>query len=169
MINRILFCVETTKRADTDYQYIRETIRQFYEETSKNVIRPVYMESKTRYNSKAVQEEIRRQSEYSEKTKVIYCIDTDDYDVSADDGKLLERIREYCDANGYDFVFFCKDVEDVFCGRKIPDTEKISAIRKYKSSQAIRNMKADHLEKDEYQIHCSNILNVLDQYWKRRK
>ena len=36
MINRILFCVETTKRADTDYQYIRETIRQFYEETSKN-------------------------------------------------------------------------------------------------------------------------------------
>ena len=60
MIKRLLFCVETTKSANTDYAYILETIRYFYVESRKIVLRPIYMESKTRYNSKAVRENIRK-------------------------------------------------------------------------------------------------------------
>ena len=33
MNKRLLFCVETTRQADTDYAYIKETIRHYYEET----------------------------------------------------------------------------------------------------------------------------------------
>ena len=168
MNKRILFCVETTRRADTDYQYIRETIRHFYVESSKIAIRPVYMESKTRYNSKSVQEEIRKQSLYSKDTSVIYCVDTDNYHLSIEDRKILDAIREYCQSRGYDFVFFCRDVEDVYCGNSVPDTEKLPAIKKFKSSHTIRNIKTDFLEKETYQIHCSNILTVLDQYLVRK-
>ena len=50
--------METTRRADTDYGYIQDTIRHYYEESSKIVTRPVYMESKSRYNSRSVQEDI---------------------------------------------------------------------------------------------------------------
>ena len=130
MNKRILCCVETTKQADTDYQYIRETIRQFYVESSKIAIRPIYMESKSRYNSGAVKEQIRKQSMNATDTTVICFIDTDDWDISAAAEKELDEIKTYCDSNSYEFVFFCKDVEDVYWGHRVADTEKVTAIKK---------------------------------------
>lgn len=167
MSKRLLFCVETTKQADTDYSYILDTIRHYYDLPRNVVLRPVYMESKTRYNSRAVREDIRRQSGPSD-AGVIYCIDTDDYNVSPAAKALLDQIRDYCRANGFDFIFFCRDVEDVFHGRRIPDTEKVQAVRRFRSSRAIEAMKAESLEQDDYRIHCSNILNVLDRHLSRR-
>jgi len=167
MNKRLLFCVETTRQADTDYAYIKETIRHYYEETRRIAYRAVYMESKTRYNSRAVREQIKRQSGLAD-TQVIYCIDTDDADVSQETKTLLDRIREYCDTNHYEFVFFCKDVEDVYCGNSVSDSRKIQAIKKFKSSKAIEKMKTESLERTQFRRHCSNILTILDQYLMRK-
>ena len=164
MNKRILFCVETTKQADTDYAYIKDTIDYYFVQSSKITIRPVYMESKSRYKSKAVQEDIKRQSGLAD-TSVIYCIDTDDYDISPEDRTLLEQIRQYCKKKGYEFIFFCKDVEDVYCGKRIPDTQKIKAIKQFRSTHAIAKTNPKLLEKEQYQPHCSNILNVLNKFW----
>lgn len=169
MIKRILCCVETTKQADTDYQYIRETIRHFYVEPTNIVIRPIYMESKSRYNSRSVCEQIKKQTMNSSDTSVIYFVDTDDWDVSADEKRILDKIQEYCQENGYDFVFFCKDVEDVYLGKRVSDTQKISAIKRFKSEHAIENVEVRHLEREQCQVHCSNIMNVLDKYWDRKR
>ncbi len=168
MNKRILFCVETTRKANTEYPYILETIRHFYVESSKITIRPVYMGSKSRYRSRSVQEDIKKQSGLAD-TSVVYCVDTDDFDVSSEDRMQLEQIREYCSANGYDFVFFCRDVEDVFCGKRMSDTEKTQAIAKFRSSGGIARIRTDFLGKNRYQIHCSNILTVLDKYWIRKE
>lgn len=167
MNKRLLFCVETTRQADTDYAYIKETIRHYYEESRKIVYRPIYMESKTRYNSRKVREEIRGQSGTAD-TKVIYCIDTDDADVSPETKALLDRIREYCDTNHYDLIFFCKDVEDVYCGNCVSASQKISAIKQFRSSHAIERMKTENLEKRHSKRHCSNILTILDKYLSRK-
>lgn len=168
MSKRLLFCVETTPRANTDYAYIKETVEYYYALDRRIVLRPIYMKSKTRYNSKAVQEDIRRQSG-SENTSVIYCIDTDDYDTSPDAKEILDQITKYCRQNGYDFVFFCKDVEDVYLGKRIPNTQKGAAIRYFRTSHAIEQMKTKRLETAHYQHHSSNILNVLDRYLTRKK
>ncbi len=168
MIKRLLFCVETTRQANTDYPYINDTIEYYYEDSMKIVRRPVYMESKTRYKSRGVQEEIRRISGSAE-TNVIYCIDTDDCDLSQETKEQLEQIRKYCDSKGYDFIFFCRDVEDVYMGQSVPDTEKLKAIRKFRSSHRIEDIRTDCLDRKNYQRHCSNILNVLDKYYKRKK
>ena len=168
MSKRLLFCVETTKQANTDYAYIIETINHYYVESRKIVIRPVYMESRTRYNSRMVREEIRRQSGTAD-TSVIYCIDTDDWDVSADTKELLGKIREYCRDKGYDFVFFCRDVEDVYCGQSVPDSEKVRMIRRFRGTNAIKDVKSNLLERPDYRRHCSNILTVLDKYLTRKK
>lgn len=164
---RILFCVETTKQADTDYGYIRDTIHHYYEESSRIVTRAIYMGSKSRYKSRSVQEDIKNQVGTAD-TVVIYCIDTDEYDVSDHDRGLLDQIRNYCRKKGYEFIFFCKDVEDVYCGHRIPKTQKVQAIRKFRTSKSIAKMDVDNLQRDDYQVHCSNILNVLDRYWKRK-
>ncbi|MBR0514270.1 MAG: hypothetical protein IJK06_08485 [Clostridia bacterium] len=38
MNKRILFCVETTKQADTDYAYIKDTIDYYFVQSSKITI-----------------------------------------------------------------------------------------------------------------------------------
>lgn len=81
MAIQVILCMETNKRAATDYIYINETIKQFYSCNSNNKIKisPVYMNNKTRYNSKDVINEIQRLSkDYAGDTKVIYrkgCLD----------------------------------------------------------------------------------------------
>ena len=169
MSKRILCCVETTKQGDTDSQYIRETIRYYYVESSKIVIRMIHMESKSKYNSRSVKEQIKRYSTNEKDTHVIYFIDTDDYDVSIEDTKKLEKIKQYCDDNHYDLVFFCKDIEDVYWGHRVPDTEKISAVKKFKSSNAIQKVNVQNLTQKKYQAHGSNILNVLDRFMQRKQ
>lgn len=169
MNKRVLCCVETTKKANTDYQYIRETLRHFYVESSKITIRPIYMESKSKYNSRAVKEQIRRESMNAKDTNVIYFVDTDDWDISIEDANFLEEIKTYCINNGYDFVYFCKDVEDVYLGKSVANTEKINAIRRFKSTRAIESITVSCLERNIYQVHCSNIMNMLDKYWDRKR
>lgn len=169
MNKQFLFCVETNRRANTDYQYIRETLLHFYRESRKNIIRPVYLESKSRYNNNAVMKEIRiKQKAFPGETHVIYFIDTDLSDVSPEARQELEEIRGFCDTNKFDFVFFCRDVEEVFCGSRIPSTAKIRCIEQFKRNHTIQTVEADHLQCEQYHIHCSNILNVLDKYWTRK-
>ena len=112
----ILFCVETTKKANTDYLYISETIKRFYGENNKIVRRPVYMQSRTRYKDRATTSQIEkfRKSFPNDNITVIYCIDVDDYDTSPTTKKLLDEIKRYCNENHYEFIFFCRDVEDVY-------------------------------------------------------
>ena len=168
MNKQILFCVETTKQANTDYQYIRETILHFYTENKKNIYRPIYMESKSRYNSNTVLKEIRRkQKVFKGETHVIYFIDTDDYDISPEANQELDQIRSFCAKNSYDFVFFCKDVEDVYYGRRIPATSKVQTVEQFKRRHSIRTINAIQLQSEKYKHHYSNIMTILDKYWTR--
>lgn len=169
MNKRLLFCVETTQQANTDYPYIRSTVDYFYEINRQTVIRPIYMGSKTRFNSRAVQESIKRQSGTAEDTHVIYCIDTDDCDASPDAKTLTNQISDYCRQNHYDFVFFCRNVEDVYHGKTLSDTEKVQVVKRFRTSNQIKTIKVANLTKREYQFHCSNILNILDCYLTRKK
>lgn len=169
MSKQFLFCVETTKQANTDYQYIRETILTHYIDSRENVIRSVYMESKSRYNSKSVLKEIDRKTKaFPGETHVIYFIDTDDYDISPEVQKDLTQIRSFCNSNGYDFVFFCKDVEDVFYGKRVPSTQKVRAVEQFKRNRMINTVDPVRLQCENYQAHHSNILNILDKYWIRK-
>ena len=168
MSKRLLFCVESTSQANTDYTYIQETIRHYYEDSRKIVRRAIPMESKSRYNSRKVSEKIKALSGSTD-TNVIYCLDTDNYTVSAGDKVLLDQIRSYCEANGYDFIFFCRDIEDVFHGRIIPGTDKVQAAARFRNTHAIETVKTSNLTRKDYQIHCSNILNVLDKYLTRKE
>lgn len=164
----VLFCVESTPQADTDTLYIQETLEHFYVRSSKITIRFVHMKSKTRYNSKTVREEIKRRSMYFEDITVIYCVDTDDYDISSDSNELLNKIREHCESNNYEFIFFCKDIEDVYWGQKVQKTKKISEASRFRSSKSIEKVNEKLLQRGQYQAHCSNILNVLDRYFTRK-
>lgn len=54
MSRQVLLCVETNKTARTDYKYIDATIKRFYVNDRKIVYRPIFLETKTKYNAKAM-------------------------------------------------------------------------------------------------------------------
>lgn len=116
-----------------------------------------------------MEKEIKRLiSEYSatsksNHSKVIYCFDCDEYNRDPDDSKFLEDAKKYCDDKGYYFVWFCKDIERVYIGKKVDDSQKKKEAATFKVKKLISNIDSSSLSEDDYRINTSNIMSVLDQ------
>ena len=169
MSRQILLCVETNKRSRTDYKYIDATIKRFYKDEKKIIYRPIFLESKTKYNAKDKLKEIKAWvKQFPGETVVIYFVDVDDYDVDPESRKLYDDIVDYCAANRYEFVFFTNDVEDVYLGKQVGDDEKVKCADEFTRKKLIESVAETNLRSDSRKKHCSNILNVLDRYWNKK-
>ena len=72
------------------------------------------------------------------RSKVLYCFDCDDYDNNPEDQKFLREAKQYCDDRGYEFIWFCKDIEQVYIGKKIDDSQKKKEAAAFKARKMIR-------------------------------
>lgn len=117
------------------------------------------MNNKTRYNSKDVLKEIQRLiKDYAGDTKVIYCIDTDSFEMNQDHARELKEINEYCNKNGYDMIWFCHEVEEVYLGRRVSDKQKVKEAGDFRRKNMISNISEDLLRCTEIRTRASNIL-----------
>ena len=168
---QLIFAVETNKKCNSDWIYIKDTIGYFYSyERTQVKFSVVYMDGKGNYNSKKKEKEIKSlASQYSStsntnRSRVIYCFDCDDYDSKMDDLKFLEEAKKYCDEHEYDFVWFCKDVEQVYIGKKVDDSQKKKEAATFKAKKQINSIDSKKLLMKNYRNNTSNIMNVLDGY-----
>lgn len=170
MSRQILLCVETNKQARTDYRYIDATIKRFYVNDRKIVYRPIFLETKTKYNAKDKVREINAAIErYPGETSVIYFIDYDDCDRSSETQKLFEKIQDFCRANKYEFVFFVKDVEDVYLRQSVPNDQKVQKAEEFSRKKLIETVDESKLRSNIHRKHTSNILTVLDLFWTKKE
>lgn len=87
---QLIFVVETNKKCNSDWIYIKDTIEHFYDyERTEVKLRPVYMDGKGKYKNKEkqVKQFIKEYSAMSKTnhSKVLYCFDCDDYNNNPDD------------------------------------------------------------------------------------
>lgn len=166
----MILCLETNKRANTDYIYMKETIDYLYQKSNQVKISIVYMKTKSKYCASSVLKEISRKTkDYVQgETKVIYCIDTDEYEKDTKHAKELNDIQQFCKRNDYDLIWFCHDVEEVFWGKKIPDSAKVQKAEAFRRKRKIEEMSVKELSDDTIKACRSNILNVLDKYLIRK-
>lgn len=168
MSRQMIFCLETNKKANTDWTYISDTIKHYYEIGNQVSIKPLYMKSKSRYRSKEVLKEIAMRSRcFLGETIVIYCIDTDNYESDCQHSQELEEIADFCMQNRYALIWFCHDVEDVYWKHSIGDHEKVQSAARFRRQNMIVKMEGQRLSSTKMRKHTSNILNVLDGYLKR--
>ena len=103
---------------------------------------PVYMDGKGKYKQKEkeVKSLISQYSKVSKgnKSKVIYCLDCDECDSKSEDLTFLKTVKKYCDDRGYDFIWFCKDVEQVYIGKRV-DKPLFITIRKHLVKRAVKH------------------------------
>ena len=170
MSKQILFCVESNKRAGTDYKYITETLRHFYISDCKIICRPIFLDSKTKYNAKDKTREINSKiTGFKGITNVIYFIDTDDIDFNYETSCLYKNIESYCVSKDYQLVFFSRDIEDVFLCRQISDSEKVTAVENFARKNLIKKVPESNLTSNIIKRHHSNILTILDKFFTRKK
>ena len=166
---QLIFVVEANKKSKTDWIYIKETVDRFYKyDVAHLKLSAVYMEGKNKYLSK-VKEVNLLISQYSSTsannvTKVIYCFDCDDYDSNPVDKEFLEKTQEFCKANNYEYVWFCKDIERVYLGKKVEDGHKNGEATRFKANKLIDGVSESRLNGKSISHNMSNILSVLDKY-----
>lgn len=166
---QLIFCVETNKQADTDWVYIMEAIRFRYNLPPQISINKIYMETKSKYNSRKVLGEIEKRTKcYKGKTKVIYCVDTDAYESNYGQKKEFDDIKSFCEKNNYDLIWFCHDVEEVFLGKQVEKSKKVKEASAFRSGRGIEHVQEEKLSATEIRNKCSNLLRVLDKYLERR-
>ncbi len=172
MGKQLIFCVESNKKAITDYIYIKHTISRFYPSYNRADIRlsVVYMNGKGNYSKSKVTRQINEYAKHYLVTNpdgqniVIYCFDCDDYDIKPEDKSFLEEAYDYCTRNGYRLVWFCKEVESVYLGRRVPDKDKVREANAFARKKGIESVNKDKLRVDAYRDTCSNICGILDEY-----
>lgn len=173
---QLIFAVETNKNCNSDWIYIKDTIEYFYEYQRTQVkFSIVYLEGKGNYNSKKKEKEVKHLiSQYSASSKknrshVIYCFDCDEYQHKPEDLRFLENAKSYCDSKGYGFVWFCKDIEQVYTGKQVEASQKKKTAAVFKEKKSIIKVDADRLSFVDYQIKTSNIMKVLEQHQELKR
>lgn len=169
MGHQLIFVVETNKQCKSDWIYIKDTIEHFYTfDRTQIKLTVVYLNGKGNYANK--EKEIKKlvtqyastsQTNFSD---VIYCVDCDDYDTSQKDIQFLQQIRKYCSDKGHDLVWFCKDVEQVYLGKRIEKAEKKKEAADFKRKKTIKKIQCNKLCMEKYGVGTSNLMRVLDNY-----
>lgn len=163
---QLIFVVETNKKCNSDWIYIKETITHFFDYDNSQVrLSVVYMDGKTKYNKKEKEiEKLMNQYNKTGISRVLYCFDCDEYDCSTEAQKFLEKVKDYCKNNNYEFIWFCKDIERVYLHRKVENKQKKKEAAQFMAGRWIQNVNARALKADSFRENTSNILKVLNSY-----
>lgn len=172
---QLIFCIETNQRADTDFIYINEVIKEFYQLDPHIKISPLYMDGKGNFNTSKIERKISKfKKEYSvanseSTTYVLYCLDYDKYDSNPEDRAFLINAKQYCDNEEHRrFVWFCRDVEDVFLGKQVDKKQKHSVAVRFQTRKQIKALNTDLLSASKFRQHYSNLCLVLDEFLSRK-
>lgn len=164
---QLIFAVETNKTCKSDWIYIKDTIDRFYKCSVNSLkLSIIYMNGKTNYRSreKDVRSLINQYDRINNKSKVIYCIDCDNYDSKPEDKKFIDNIIKFCEEHDYECVWFCKDIESVYWGEKVSNNQKKNKAISFKKNRMIDNINEKNISVTTYKINTSNILTILDKF-----
>lgn len=164
----LVLCVETDKEADTDPKYIDKAIRTFYVVNNDISIKYVRMNGKGNYNKKSVTMQIKRHftGDFDD-ICVAYCIDID----NLADSEVVEQnksIKEYCDSLNYKYIWFCRDIEEVFLHRRVDKSEKKQESIKFGNLRDLGKATESSLSSKSQNKYKSNLLCVLDTFMERK-
>ena len=76
---------------------------------------------------------------------------------------ILLISQEFCKSKNYEYVWFCKDIERVYLGKKIEDGHKNREATRFKANKLINGVSQSRLNGKFISQNMSNILSVLDE------
>lgn len=135
MIKRLIFVVESDQQSKTDQMYIQKHIKKRGLLNHNLDSKYIFLGGKAKYKDKKVLKEINKYIQDIRKFNpdaeciVIYCIDLDKHHIIKEQKKLNDEIIDYCNANGYKFIWFLEDIESVYLGKPVENKSKIKEAK----------------------------------------
>ena len=168
---QIILCVEADKRAQTDNMYIKQTISKFYKIGNNVKISFINMGGKTNYKKGDVKRKVKQLSQDYRigSTVVVYCIDLDYFETNSEQANLNKEISSFLDANKYEMVWFCHEIEEVFVGKSVDKSEKTKIAINFVKKEQVNFVQEGRLMSKKEKGGFSNLLLVLDNYLDRKK
>ncbi|MBR2498726.1 MAG: hypothetical protein IKB67_03330 [Clostridia bacterium] len=167
----LIFCVECNKKSESDKMYISNVIKNFYKLDTSIKTRYLNFAGKGKYKSEKIKKEIEKikAEPHYKQIKVVYCVDADKIQADPDTNKLNEEIKKYCKKNNYEFVWFCRNIEDVFLHKTINNSkEKIKAAKKVGRVGGIGLATEKTLTATKLSENKSNLMSVVDKVLQRK-
>ena len=168
---QLIFCIETRSKKGSDWVYIAQTIDNYYQRDRAIKQSKVPMNGKMGMNSPKVKrkvDQLIREYKSNGESRIIYCVDTDDWKSDPEQQKDWQKIQAFCKNRGYDLVWFCRDIEEVFLGFRIDSSVKAEHAAQFRRGKGIQKIGSDRLSREIVKERYSNILLVLDQYLERK-
>lgn len=168
---QIVFCLEADNKSQSDWVYVYETVKKYYIVSNEIKISRTFLGGKGNYKNKRIVNQIEKLSKAFKKngqTVVVYFIDTDDINTNQDRQREFKDIQSYCDSKGFELVWFCRDIEEVYWGGKVEKGEKTKVLARYRNNKCIDSVDEKLLKSAQIHNKRSNILSVLDKYLSRK-
>lgn len=167
---QLIIFTETKKSANTDKLYIMELL-EYYFDIDGIVIRFEYLEGKGNYKKRIVGDKIKfYRNNFSGETIIFYMIDKDDFDLNHQIKNKNNEIKEFCKQNNYELVWFVKNIEEVFIGEKVNDSNKTKTAKAFVKKRKISNIIVNNLCINEPKTSKkSNIIIVLKKHLTTKK
>ena len=135
---QLIFIVEANKDCRSDFLYISETLRKYYN-TLGHKITPIYLDGKGNYNKNKIKQEININiHKYSGITNVFMCYDIDN--LNKPSFNLNKLIENFCNDNGYHLIWFYEDIEEVYIGKHITNNDKKKKAEQFVSHNLIKDV-----------------------------
>ena len=144
--------------------YIRAFIDRFFKIDEYVKITPIYLDGKGKYNSGKIERKISKiKNDYCfGNSFVIFCYDTDNLDSSPEDQAFDKKITDYCANNKYELVFFNRDIEEVFLGKRVDKSQKTSEATKFLRSRKIYGVDQKMFQSERKVRNRSNLFIVIN-------
>ena len=169
---QIVILVESKSSADIDYQYIRSFIKKNYPSQDRHVkLNHINLNSKTRLEASQKQIEDKLTSyafaNPGEKQFVGCCLDTDTGKTS--DPNRNKRCAAFCKKHGYELVWFHRDIEEVFIGKRVKDNQKVREAKNFVSQRKIESLNLQfflNVDIESSNYRHTNLKAVFDEIMK---
>ena len=164
---QVIIIVECSKESKSDWVYINSLLKFKYDITSHK-LSPIYLNGKGRYKNVSKKVE-KLKKEYDDKTIVVMCIDLDSITNNPTDRKINDELYKYACSNNYYFVWFNRDIEEVFLNKRVNKSDKTKQAIDFLRTNKIEKIKFDNLNKENIiSNQTSNIMFVFDKIFNKK-
>lgn len=170
---QIVLVVETSGIDKTDAIYINAVLDKYYDTEGVNIAYE-FLKGKHNYKSQkivgTINTRVKAFKSYGGVTVIIYFVDTDSVNPSYEDNSFFANLYKFTKEKGFELVWFCKNVENVFLEVE-PESlhSKTESAKNFDRSGKIDELPIEKFQKEKVTIYCSNIMKVLDKYLPRKK
>lgn len=170
---QIVILVESKSSADIDYQYIRSFIKKSYPSQDRHVkLTPINLNSKTRLEASQKKIECKVKSyaltNPGEKQFVVCCLDTDTGKTG--DPNRNKQCETFCKKHDYELVWFHRDIEEVFIGKRVKDSQKAKEAKNFVSQRKIESLNLQfflNVDIESSNYRRTNLKAVFDKIMKK--